>query len=44
MNKLNTYGVPIHACNGVRQDEHYWAWLSTVTLDTLYERYCVNSM
>lgn len=23
----NDYGVPLHACNGHRQDEHYWAWL-----------------
>lgn len=27
MNDLNEYGVPLHACNGYRQDEHYWAWL-----------------
>ena len=24
---VNEYGIPFHACNGVRQDEHYWAWL-----------------
>lgn len=24
----NTYGVPLHACNGYRHDEHYWAWHS----------------
>jgi hypothetical protein len=24
----NQYGVPLHACNGYRCDEHYWAWLS----------------
>lgn len=23
----NQYGVPLHACNGYRCDEHYWAWL-----------------
>ena len=23
----NEYGVPLHACNGYRQDEHYWKWL-----------------
>lgn len=23
----NEFGVPLHACNGHRQDEHYWAWL-----------------
>lgn len=27
MNALNEYGVPLHACNGYRQDEHYWKWL-----------------
>jgi hypothetical protein len=25
----NDYGVPLHACHGVRQDEHYWAWVAT---------------
>ena len=24
---VNDYGVPLHACNGYRCDEHYWAWL-----------------
>lgn len=24
---FNEYGVPLHACNGYRQDEHYWKWL-----------------
>jgi hypothetical protein len=24
---VNEYGVPLHACNGVRKDEHYWALL-----------------
>jgi hypothetical protein len=23
----NEYGVPLHACNGYCQDEHYWKWL-----------------
>ena len=23
---VNEYGVPLHACNGYRHDEHYWAW------------------
>lgn len=23
----NEYGVPFHACNGYRHDEHYWAWV-----------------
>lgn len=27
MNALNEYGVPLHACNGYRLDEHYWRWL-----------------
>ncbi len=28
LNQLNEYGVPLHACNGFRHDEHYWAWLT----------------
>lgn len=24
---FNEYGVPLHACNGYRHDEHYWAWI-----------------
>ncbi len=27
LNTPNEYGIPLHACNGYRQDEHYWAWL-----------------
>lgn len=27
LNALNEYGVPLHACNGHRHDEHYWAWI-----------------
>lgn len=27
LNALNEYGVPLHACNGYRMDEHYWVWL-----------------
>lgn len=27
LNSLNQYGVPLHACNGYRFDEHYWKWL-----------------
>lgn len=27
LNALNEYGVPLHACNGYRMDEHYWAWV-----------------
>lgn len=27
LNQLNEYGVPLHACNGYRCDEHYWAWI-----------------
>ena len=30
MNGVNEYGVPLHACNGYRLDEHYWAWLGAV--------------
>lgn len=29
---FNENGVPLHACNGVRQDEHYWAWLTAKRL------------
>jgi len=24
---VNEYGVPLHACNGYRHDEHYWAYI-----------------
>lgn len=24
---FNEYGVPLHACNGYIQNEHYWAWI-----------------
>lgn len=24
----NEYGVPFHACRGIIQDEHYWAWIA----------------
>lgn len=24
---FNEWGVPLHACNGERHDEHYWTWL-----------------
>lgn len=27
MPETNEYGVPLHACHGWRQDEHYWAWI-----------------
>ena len=27
LNRPNEYGVPLHACNGYRQDEHRWAYL-----------------
>ena len=27
MNEMNEYGVPLHACNGYRHDQHYWAWI-----------------
>ena len=27
LNALNEYGVPLHACNGYRMDEHYWDWV-----------------
>ena len=25
----NEYGVPLHACHGVRQDAHYWSWVAS---------------
>ena len=27
MNQLNEYGVPLHACNGYRHDEHWWVYI-----------------
>ena len=27
LNRPNEYGVPLHACNGYRHDEHRWAYL-----------------
>lgn len=27
MVNVNEYGVPLHACNGYRHDEHYWAYI-----------------
>lgn len=32
LNRLNAWGVPLHACNGYRQDEHYWEWLKALRL------------
>jgi len=32
LNDLNEYGVPLHACNGYRFDEHYWSWLKYIRL------------
>lgn len=26
---FNEYGVPLHACYGVRHDAHYWAWVAS---------------
>lgn len=31
LNALNEYGVPLHACNGYRLDEHYWVWVGVNT-------------
>jgi hypothetical protein len=28
----NEYGVPLHACNGRRHDEHYWAFIHQCNL------------
>lgn len=33
--QLNEYGVPLHACNGYRHDEHYWAWVRAVRVPLL---------
>ena len=27
LNTPNQYGIPLHACNGYRCDEHYWAFI-----------------
>ena len=27
LNRPNEYGVPLHACNGYRHDEHRWVYL-----------------
>ncbi|ASS33916.1 hypothetical protein FDI24_gp039 [Acidovorax phage ACP17] len=32
LNKPNQYGVPLHACNGYRMDEHYWKRLEYLRL------------
>lgn len=29
----NEYGVPLHACNGFRHDEHHWAYLANKRKD-----------
>lgn len=31
-NMVNQYGVPFHACNGYRHDEHYWSRLTHLRL------------
>ncbi len=31
--ETNEYGVPLHACNGYRQDEHYWKRLEHLRLE-----------
>jgi len=31
MVKTNEYGIPLHACNGYRHDEHWWEWAKWVT-------------
>ncbi len=27
LNRPNEYGVPLHACNGYRHDEHRWEYI-----------------
>ena len=34
--RVNEYGVPLHACNGYRQDEHRWEWLKQLSVDEIY--------
>lgn len=29
----NEFGAPLHACNGFRHDEHYWAYLANKRKD-----------
>lgn len=29
---VNEYGVPLHACNGYRHDEHYWVYVRHKTM------------
>jgi hypothetical protein len=29
---VNEYAVPLHACNGYRHDEHYWAYVRHKTM------------
>jgi hypothetical protein len=37
---FNEYGVPLHACNGYIQNEHYWAWIKEKNrLDPLDKRF-----
>jgi hypothetical protein len=31
LNNLNEYGIPLHACNGYRHDDHWWVWAKWVT-------------
>lgn len=34
--RVNEYGVPLHACNGYRHDEHRWEWLKQLSMDEIY--------
>ena len=36
MNQCNQYGVPIHACNGYKHDEHVWARLTHMRINRLH--------
>lgn len=27
---FNEHGVPLHACNGYKQDAHYWAYIREI--------------
>jgi hypothetical protein len=30
LNTLNEYGIPLHACNGYKQDAHWWQFAKWV--------------
>lgn len=43
-NSLNSYGVPLHACNGYKQDEHYWAYIGEKNKrEKQYQKACIKA-